>query len=77
MSSRLGNPTIGYLDLSARYALDLGLHVVVEGVFYTRIYGAMLTQQLAHPRGLTRCYRYEASFDETAALAGPTIRQPS
>ena len=61
-----GNPTVGYLDLSARYALDSGLHVIVEGILYTRIYGAMLTQLLGDHRGITSCYRYELSFDETA-----------
>ena len=60
-----GNPTVAYLDLSARYALDIGLHVI-EGILYTRIYGAMLTQLLADHRGVTRCYRYELSFAETA-----------
>lgn len=63
---KAGNPTVAYLDLSARYALDIGLHVIVEGILYTRIYGAMLTQLLADHRGATHCYRYELSFDETA-----------
>lgn len=60
-----GNPTVGYLDLSARYALDQGLHIIIEGILYTRIYGTMLTQLLTDHRGVTRCYRYELSFDET------------
>jgi len=61
-----GNPAVGYIDLSARYALDIGLHVIVEGILCTRVYGAMLTQLLADHRGTTRCYRYELSFEETA-----------
>jgi len=60
-----GNPTVAYLDLSARYALDIGLHVIVEGILYTRIYGAMLTQLLADHRGITHCYRYDLRFHET------------
>lgn len=61
-----GNPTVAYVDLSARYALDLGLHVIVEGILYARIYGAMLTRLLADHRGITRCYRYDLGFNETA-----------
>ena len=55
-----------YLDLSARYALDAGLHVVVEGILYSHIYGAMLDRLLVDHRGVTLCYRYELSFDQTA-----------
>jgi len=61
-----GNPTIGYIELSARYALDHGLHVIVEGILYAHIYGAMLTRLLTDHRGLSRCYRYELPFEETA-----------
>ncbi|MFT4164847.1 MAG: kinase [Microlunatus sp.] len=61
-----GNPTIGYIDLSARYALDQGLHVIVEGILYAHIYGAMLTELLRDHRGISRCYRYEIPFEETA-----------
>jgi hypothetical protein len=60
------NPTVAYLDLSARYALDIGLHVIVEGILYSCIYGGMLTQLLADHRGISHCYRYELSFNETA-----------
>lgn len=61
-----GNPTVDYLDLSARFALDRGLHVVVEGILYQRIYGAMLARLVADHRGITCCYRYDLTFDETA-----------
>jgi len=61
-----GNPTIGYIDLSARFALDHGMHVIVEGILYADIYGAMLTRLLSDHRGLSRCYRYDLSFEETA-----------
>lgn len=63
---RPGNPTVGYLDLSARYALDHGLQVIVEGILYSRIYGDMLDQLIADHRGLTRCYRYQLDFADTA-----------
>ena len=60
-----GNPTVAYLDMSARYALDQGLHVIVEGILYADIYGAMLSHLIADHRGTSRCYRFELDFDET------------
>jgi hypothetical protein len=56
---------VGYIDLSARYALDHGLHVVVEGLLHEEIYGDMLRQLIKDHRGITRCYRYQIPFDET------------
>lgn len=61
-----GNPTIGYIDLSARYALGQGLHVIIEGILYADIYGVMLTELLRDHRGVSHCYRYEIPFRETA-----------
>ena len=61
-----GNSSVSYLDMSARYALDLGLDVIVEGILYSHTYGAMLAELLADHRGVSRCYRYELSFEETA-----------
>ncbi len=60
-----GNPTVDYLDLSARFALDRGLHVVVEAILDTDIYGAMLTRLVADHSGITHCYRFDLDFDET------------
>lgn len=60
-----GNLTVDFLDLSARFALDRGLHVVVEGILYADIYGAMLARLVADHRGVTRCYRFDLDFDET------------
>lgn len=57
---------MAYLDLSARYALDVGLHVIVEGILYAGIYGAMLAELVADHRGVTQSYRYELSFAEAA-----------
>lgn len=80
-----GNPTIGYIDLSARYALDQGLHTIIEGILYADIYRTMLTRLLADHRGITRCYRYEIPFQETvrrhaskpeAAAYGPEAMRP-
>jgi hypothetical protein len=60
-----GTPAVGYVDLSARYALSQGLHAVVEGILQEEIYGDMLRQLLTDHRGITRCYRYDVSFEET------------
>ncbi|MDR4534468.1 kinase [Glutamicibacter sp. PS] len=65
VAERQGNAAIGYLDLSARYALDLGMDVVIEGILYADIYGDMLAQLAADHRGPSLFYRYEMGFEET------------
>ncbi|WP_418907754.1 AAA family ATPase [Glutamicibacter endophyticus] len=65
VAERQGNAAIGYLDLSARYALDLGMDVVIEGILYAEIYGDMLAQLAADHRGPSLFYRYEMGFEET------------
>ncbi|NYI68550.1 hypothetical protein BJY26_002856 [Spelaeicoccus albus] len=59
------NLAVAYIGLSARYALNAGLHVVIEGILSEEIYGDMLRQLIEDHLGVTRCYRYEVSFDET------------
>lgn len=59
------NPAVGYIDRSARYALDEGMHVIIEGTLLADIYGEMLQRLVADHRGHTCCYRYELSFEET------------
>ena len=56
---------VAYLDLSARFALHHGLHVVVEGILPEDVYGAVLRRLVADHVGVSRCYRYELSFAET------------
>ncbi|MEY8578800.1 AAA family ATPase [Corynebacteriaceae bacterium 6-324] len=60
-----GALSVQYIDLSARFALDNGLDVVVEGILHSESYGEMLSQLRDDHRGLTRCYYYELSLDET------------
>lgn len=60
-----GTPAAGYVDVSVRYALNCGLHAVVEGILHAAIYGEVLRHLIADHRGVTRCYRYEMSFEET------------
>ena len=60
------NPAIGLIDQVARYSLDQGFHVL-EGILHSRIYRDLLRQLVADHTGLTRCYRYRISFEETLA----------
>ncbi|WP_203569065.1 AAA family ATPase [Aestuariimicrobium ganziense] len=59
------NPAIGLIDTVVRHALDQGFHVVLEGILHSRIYQEMLRTLVADHLGLTRCFRYRISFDET------------
>lgn len=62
---RAGAANIGLIDTVARYALDAGLHVVVEGILNARRYGPMLSRLCADHRGLTRRYYLDIPFEET------------
>ncbi|MFE7959464.1 kinase [Streptomyces sp. NPDC057413] len=64
---RPGAANIGLIDLTARYALDAGYHVVIEGILYADRYGDMLTQLRADHRGPTHGYYLDVPFDETLA----------
>ena len=62
---RPGAPNIGLIDTVARYALDAGYHVVVEGVLYADRYGEMLTRLGHDHRGPTHYYYMDVPFAET------------
>ncbi|WP_030832274.1 AAA family ATPase [Streptomyces hygroscopicus] len=64
---RPGAANIGLIDLTARYALDAGFHVVVEGILYADRYGDMLAQLRADHRGPTHGYYLDVPFGETLA----------
>ncbi|MET8584665.1 AAA family ATPase [Streptomyces collinus] len=64
---RPGAANIGLIDLTARYALDAGFHVVVEGILYADRYGAMLARLRADHRGPTHCYYLDVPLEETVA----------
>lgn len=72
-----GTPAAGYVDLSARYALDCGLHTVVEGILHDEIYGDLLRQLIDDHLGISRCYRYDVTFEETLRRHATKPRQPS
>ncbi|MFG3590316.1 AAA family ATPase [Streptomyces sp. NPDC047990] len=64
---RPGAANIGLIGLTARYALDAGFHVVVEGILYAEHYGAMLTALRADHRGPTHGYYLDVPFEESLA----------
>lgn len=65
LPDRPGAMTVDYYDLSARFVLDRGLHLVIEGILHEEIYGDMLRALVADHRGVTRAYRYDLSFEQT------------
>lgn len=64
---RPGAANIGLIDLTARYALDAGFHVVIEGILYADRYGDMLARLRADHRGPTHGYYLDVPFDQTLA----------
>ncbi|MGW1210898.1 kinase [Streptomyces sp. NPDC002499] len=64
---RPGAANIGLIGLTARYALDAGFHVVVEGILYADRYGEMLARLCADHRGPTHSYYLDIPFEETVA----------
>lgn len=69
---RPGAANIGLIDLTARYALDAGFHVVVEHILYADRYGDMLAQLRADHRGPTHGYYLDVPFGETRARHATT-----
>lgn len=64
---RPGAANIGLIDTVARYALDAGYHVVVEGILYADHYGAMLARLRADHRGPTYGFYLDVPLEETLA----------
>ena len=60
-----GNPAIGLMDLTVRYALDHGYHVILEGILFSQSHGEMLTNLVRDHAGISACFYYDLSFDET------------
>jgi hypothetical protein len=51
-----GGANIDLIDLTARFALDRGFHVIVEGILYADRYGEMLTALIADRADAARAY---------------------
>ncbi|MFD9389368.1 kinase [Streptomyces sp. NPDC060000] len=62
---RPGAANIGLIEAVARYALDAGYHVVLEGILYADRYGPMLERLRANHRGPTYGYYLQVPFAET------------
>ena len=60
-----GNPAIGLIDLTARYALEHGFHVILEGILFSQSHAEMLTGLVRDHTGPSACFYYELSFEET------------
>nr|MDT0516019.1 kinase [Streptomyces sp. DSM 41633] len=56
---------IGLIDTVARYALDAGYHVVMEGILYADHYGGMLARLRADHCGPTHGYYLDVPFEVT------------
>ena len=70
-----GGPAVGLIDTIARYALDAGLSVVVEGILHPERYGDMLTRLVRDHRGSTRAYFWDLTFEETLRRHATRERQ--
>jgi hypothetical protein len=53
------------IDQIARYSLDHGYHVVLDGIFYADRYGLMLAALNRDHLGVSRFYYLDVSMDET------------
>jgi predicted kinase len=60
-----GAVNIGLIDQIARYSLDHGYHVVLDGIFYADRYGPMLADLNRDHLGISRFYYLDVSMDET------------
>lgn len=61
---------IGLISTVARYALDRGYHVIVEGILSAQRYGGMLTELARDHRGSTTFFYLDVSFPETVRRHG-------
>ncbi len=60
-----GGANVGLISAVARYALDHGFHVIVEGILHVDHYGTMLADLVADHRGRTGIYYLDVSFEES------------
>jgi hypothetical protein len=60
-----GGANIDLIDLTARFALDRGFHVIVEGILYADHYGEMLSALIADRAGSAWAYYLDVPLAET------------
>jgi predicted kinase len=62
---RPGSANIDLIDTVARFALDRGFNVIVEGILYANHYGEMLTRLRDDHTGASLFFYFDASYEET------------
>jgi hypothetical protein len=60
-----GGANIGLIDLTTRYALSCGFHVIVEGILDAGRYGDMLAKLVSDHPGRAFAYYLNVPFEET------------
>ncbi|HEY5015485.1 MAG TPA: AAA family ATPase [Streptosporangiaceae bacterium] len=60
-----GAANIDLIDLTARFALDRGFHVIVEGILHADHYGRMLTALIAEHADRAGAYYLDVPWAET------------
>ena len=60
-----GGANIELIDLTARFALDRGFHVIVEGILYADHYGEILSALIADRAGSAWAYYLDVPWAET------------
>lgn len=60
-----GGANIGLIDTVARYALNHGFHVILDGILDSRRYAAMLDALRRDHRGTSHWYYLDVPFEET------------
>ena len=60
-----GTRAVDLIDATARFALDRGMHVVVDGILNADKYGAMLRCLVRDHVGVTATYLWDVPFEET------------
>jgi hypothetical protein len=61
---------IALIDLTARFALDHGFHVIVEGILYAGHYGRMLDALIGDHAGRSRAFYLDVPWAETLRRHG-------
>ncbi|MDP9793662.1 putative kinase [Catenuloplanes nepalensis] len=64
-SSRIDPVAPAFIAATARAALGLGYHVVLEGILHTERYAAVLHDLVAEHPGPAHAYYFDLSFEET------------
>jgi adenylate kinase family enzyme len=64
-NSRTGPVAPAFIAATARSALDLGYHVILEGILHTGRYATVLHQLIGQHAGPSHVYYLDVPFDET------------